>query len=426
MIIDKEYPATHSMATSWYVVDEDGNVGILKYGYEGPNLQSVPYDINFDDLLFGCNELADGFVRFELTDDQIMSLLKPLKSYDFDFVVKVDNERTNRFLELCENDDIVKLAPFCISDKFGFYRINARKCMTLKSYRVRLFSKDAKVRKCIEEKTRVRTIISGTLKIMRQEKLISAFYELRDYGNVNGCCPYPYYIFRQGFVGSEPAEKEKTPNIPVTIDQIPEPFRPLMQRVPLKFKDVDMLQIAQYYPCECEEQDCYIVDECYYQQNELPDQTKVYTFAGVPYADTYNYRPTVLGVRFKSEKYKPIDIFKQVLNKSMLLTLYREKSYYEANNAELLDRISEALSVFQPRLVLFSTVAYEVFSSIFDFQNNRFSFEGVSYPAYCFSEISAEEMWNYANQPYRGKEHPMLITKEQMKELVKKGKAELD
>ena len=29
MITDKEYPATHSMATSWYCVDEDGNVGIF-------------------------------------------------------------------------------------------------------------------------------------------------------------------------------------------------------------------------------------------------------------------------------------------------------------------------------------------------------------------------------------------------------------
>ena len=26
MKIDKEYPATHSMSTAWYVADEDGNV----------------------------------------------------------------------------------------------------------------------------------------------------------------------------------------------------------------------------------------------------------------------------------------------------------------------------------------------------------------------------------------------------------------
>lgn len=36
MITDKEYPATHSMATSWYCVDEDGNVGIFDIDDNGP------------------------------------------------------------------------------------------------------------------------------------------------------------------------------------------------------------------------------------------------------------------------------------------------------------------------------------------------------------------------------------------------------
>ena len=27
MLHDKEYPATHSMDTAWYIADEDGNVG---------------------------------------------------------------------------------------------------------------------------------------------------------------------------------------------------------------------------------------------------------------------------------------------------------------------------------------------------------------------------------------------------------------
>lgn len=30
MLIDKEYPATHSMSTSWYIVDEEGNAVLDK------------------------------------------------------------------------------------------------------------------------------------------------------------------------------------------------------------------------------------------------------------------------------------------------------------------------------------------------------------------------------------------------------------
>ena len=36
MKIDKEYPATHSMSTAWYCVDEEGNVGIVDIHDNGP------------------------------------------------------------------------------------------------------------------------------------------------------------------------------------------------------------------------------------------------------------------------------------------------------------------------------------------------------------------------------------------------------
>lgn len=52
MIIDKEYPATHSMSTSWYVVDDEGNVGIMDYNENGP----VPWGVEEtcgDELKYG-------------------------------------------------------------------------------------------------------------------------------------------------------------------------------------------------------------------------------------------------------------------------------------------------------------------------------------------------------------------------------------
>ena len=47
----KEYPATHSMSTSWYVVDKDGNLGIFDYNENGP----VPWQTEqtgIDSLIF--------------------------------------------------------------------------------------------------------------------------------------------------------------------------------------------------------------------------------------------------------------------------------------------------------------------------------------------------------------------------------------
>ena len=45
MKTNKEYPATHSMSTAWYIVDEEGNVGIFDIDQNGPQpaaLDKVP------------------------------------------------------------------------------------------------------------------------------------------------------------------------------------------------------------------------------------------------------------------------------------------------------------------------------------------------------------------------------------------------
>ena len=52
MKTDKEYPATHSMATAWYMVDDDDNVAIIEYNENGPVPCDVPEEAT-EDLLFG-------------------------------------------------------------------------------------------------------------------------------------------------------------------------------------------------------------------------------------------------------------------------------------------------------------------------------------------------------------------------------------
>ena len=36
MLLNKEYPATHLMSTSWYGIDSDGNVAIFEFDENGP------------------------------------------------------------------------------------------------------------------------------------------------------------------------------------------------------------------------------------------------------------------------------------------------------------------------------------------------------------------------------------------------------
>ena len=50
MKTDKEYPATHSMDTAWFVSDLDGNVAIFQFEEDGPG--PIPFtDLHTDELI---------------------------------------------------------------------------------------------------------------------------------------------------------------------------------------------------------------------------------------------------------------------------------------------------------------------------------------------------------------------------------------
>ena len=55
MIFDKEYPATHSMSTAWYMVDADGNVGLMNFDDNGPvpEFNQVSPEATLTNLVFG-------------------------------------------------------------------------------------------------------------------------------------------------------------------------------------------------------------------------------------------------------------------------------------------------------------------------------------------------------------------------------------
>ena len=77
MKIEKEFPATHSMSTAWYVADEDGNVAIMNYNDNGP----VPWETeetSIEELVYGHFEDYDtkDHLTVDLTDDQIDDLME--------------------------------------------------------------------------------------------------------------------------------------------------------------------------------------------------------------------------------------------------------------------------------------------------------------------------------------------------------------
>ena len=84
MIIDKEYPATHSMSTAWYCVDEDGNVGIVDIHDYGPIPDECDNEKEVNDMFWYdfSSEGSDGVRDLNLTPEQIAPLLMPLTASD--------------------------------------------------------------------------------------------------------------------------------------------------------------------------------------------------------------------------------------------------------------------------------------------------------------------------------------------------------
>jgi len=72
----KEYPATHSMDTSWFAIDETGNVAVINFDENGPVPENVPSDVSITEATFGSTlRLFDGDCASSLDEKQIADII---------------------------------------------------------------------------------------------------------------------------------------------------------------------------------------------------------------------------------------------------------------------------------------------------------------------------------------------------------------
>lgn len=472
MIIDKEYPATHSMSTSWYVVDDEGNVGIMDYNENGP----VPWGVEEtcgNELKYGHWEDEKNIIRFNLTNEQILDLLhnphKPSEEKKwFDCVIKIDKEKKARFLKLYKNKDIYKDDALCISEELGLFEFDAFDCSHNDKY---------------EE-----IPVQGTLKKMLDEGIILEVYETQHFdmndqyndGDVTHEKEFdnsPYYMFHQPYWAKFLPKKMHQPLHPVKIDQIPEQFRHRLHKIPGNFKDMDTFQIAQFYPCDAysNEDPTYVVDGCSYQTSLLPDGRKIYTkismydYSFFPYCSEKNRfhcvqkctsqccnihsvlvrdNPTVLIIfdpREEDDYMWKVKVLTNKVFQSSFFTSYILKFPYRTGRGgccfkndvenymtqEYLTKVFNGSKGYieaiiydiKPRVIIATDKAMEVLNSAYCSSNGKLTVDGIDYPTFPLSELSTHSaiIEELATLPYQGKIHPLLITMEKMEELVKNG-----
>ena len=239
MIIDKEYPATHSMSTSWYIVDEDGNVGIMEFNENGP----VPWgteQITSEDLAWGY--YAD---KVNLAEEQIFYMLGTPQTFEnideySDCVIQIDNSRRELFESLCKNEGVS--FDVCLSESLGLYKVPY------------LIWSDFKTcnSKCVDKKTILQQLLDNNL--IKKAYCSPDFYIDEEYENEKWV-PYPnfdksaYYYYWQPYSPTQLSELVCKPDCPVKLSQLSESVQKKAFHLPIKFENSPKIQIAEFIPC---------------------------------------------------------------------------------------------------------------------------------------------------------------------------------
>ena len=246
MKIDKDYPATHSMSTAWYCVDEDGNVGIFEIDDNGP----VPtvgchedWDVNdvFWDLF--SHKKEDGFKHMNLNSEQINSLLKPINDPDkwepwehggwynrhwYNVVVRIDMSKLD-ILKKASDFDTIYENPVCLSREDGLFFAN----FAFNRKGVELLEKHH----VILSKHRAPYYLNNWEN--EQERKIQEEENNR----------FPVYIYYQDYSPNyAPAVRMSNPAHPLRKEQLPKKIQDKITNLPVKFKEWEKIQLAEFLP----------------------------------------------------------------------------------------------------------------------------------------------------------------------------------
>ena len=252
MKTDKEYPATHSMATAWYCVDEDGNVGIIDIEDNGPVPAGEYRDNDVNEVFWYTfsQKNADGTRKLNLTEEQILPMLETYDDrgewktfYDGwsnfawgEVIVKIDKSKYDILVQASKRGDPQEdyFSILCLSEKLGLYWVDFQfnrkgvelleeNHVVLEKYKAPYYST-----LCEEDDNDDEAI---------REKAINE--------------KFPLFIYFQDYwPNCKPAVKIVNPANAMKIEQLPESIQKSIRRLPIRFVEHEQIQLAELMPVE--------------------------------------------------------------------------------------------------------------------------------------------------------------------------------
>ena len=400
----KEYPATHSMSTSWFAVDLDGNVAIIEFDENGPVPVSVP-ESSEDEVIFDVfsNDKENVIATWPFTKEEVDEILatgyevkKENEDHDlYSTVVKVDKSKFEVFYEIArdEQDDECP-HTICIDKDRGLYWVD---------WYVGNNTTDAKIKDAVK---------SG---IITPLKYLSTYQSPESRKDI--LRGYPFFVYRQDYDPYYPLKRTTVPKKPFTEDRLSKMARERALRLPVRFVESDKIQIAEH-----ELSHVYAYEPIRYKGHEfvkyaMPNGTAAYiaessiVFDGISVSGASDLQrakePTVLvAIDHDGIPYEDRISPEYYLSHSVFIAVSKfQQSKLEAN-----------IRFFNPHVILVSEGLIPWLEKTFTITDGMITVAGQGYPYFIWEERGQHitQIDSLAHMPFRGEPFQWVIPAEEI------------
>lgn len=445
---NKEYPATHSMATSWFGIDKDGNVALIKFDDNGP----VPYDCGdqgLEEII--CNNMTEGgedeVRNLNFTLEQAHELMKKLEAptleeLDFLRIVWISPKHTGTFKKLCLKNykNIFLDFPYVII------------CEDARLYIADFYEWGEEDKKYLLDNN----IITGLYRFSI-DVYTDWDNDITKNAHNNTMEGYPYFLYQQPYSPNLPTDLTYIPAVPMKAEQLSDTARSNALHFPILFKDNPHIFMEEFFQCNTygDTQVSYEgirkvskrssdigTKKVLVRENILgvPDCKRCgkCQFPKHPYykefpMTQYGLSPTVIGLVAPIDVYDPDcrpphykEWSEKRINKERLLwlpvipgvpTQQRDSTGYGSGLKGSIRKqdmkewfsncrcnFEESVSAIYPRAIVATQEADRIINEFFQPVNNSIDIAGNSYPYFVMTEDTnyIDEINTLAQLPYRG------------------------
>ena len=431
MIIEKEYPATHSMSTSWFAIDLDGNVAILDFNENGPVPTVADSDSSEASVLMEVlAEKQDNlpYPILDFTKEEINEIISNSRPFNneiglMDTIAKIEKDKLNRFCEILQQSKNAYYHAVCLNKEEGIFYIDWLGGST-------------------EEHRLIKELFKQhIIKPICHVLLLSDDLD-EDDENVEECGlkGFPFYVYRQYYSPHIPIKRTQKPKSSFREDRLTERTRRKALRLPLRFEENESIQIAMYTPTVAysntrviggrEHLDLNLADGrrafiaqdtifnlgcgetcfmCYYEEKRKLTSTRQFStkptvliitdLNGMSYTEKVNLPILHHCVMFSIVEGVPCE---NTYDSFKSLRKYPIATYF--SNCRC--RLEKNVDFFKPRVIMVYQDILPYLSEVYEVTDNEITICGEKYPMYIWEERNdnMQAIEKLAQMEYRGNE----------------------